>query len=153
MLRPKYQVWLFAGVLLCSGCSLFRPHYERPTVTVVDVTLRKGNVFSQTLAVRFNVSNPNAGPLPVRSLHADVSVAGEAIASGTSDRAFVVPANGEQEFDMTIKANLALVLLKMGNRLGAHADSIDYQLDGAASVDLPFVHNLPFHQSGSFALR
>ena len=34
-----------------------------------------------------------------------------------------------------------------------HADSIDYEVTGAASLDLPFLHDLPFHQTGSFPLH
>jgi hypothetical protein len=30
---------------------------------------------------------------------------------------------------------------------------VDYDLTGAASIDLPFFHDLPFHQTGSFPLR
>jgi hypothetical protein len=54
---------------------------------------------------------------------------------------------------MTISANLALALLKLADKANQHADSIAYDLTGAASVDLPFLRNLPFHQSGSFNLR
>ena len=51
---------------------------------------------------------------------------------------------------MTITANMAMALLKLANQ---HADSIDYEVTGAASLDLPFMHDLPFHQSGSFSLK
>jgi hypothetical protein len=59
---------------------------------------------------------------------------------------------GESEFDLTITANLALALLKFADRANAHADSIDYDLTGSASIDLPLLRNLPFHQSGSLKL-
>jgi hypothetical protein len=51
---------------------------------------------------------------------------------------------------MTISANMAMALLQLANR---HADSIDYEVTGAASLDLPFLHDLPFHQTGSFSLN
>ena len=50
-----------------------------------------------------------------------------------------VPPFGESEFDMTIKANMALVLLKLSQKADQYADSIDYDLSGAASIDLPFL--------------
>jgi hypothetical protein len=34
-----------------------------------------------------------------------------------------------------------------------HADTVDYDLTGAASIDLPFLRDLPFHQTGSFSLK
>ncbi len=69
----------------------------------------------------------------------NLNVGGEQIASGVSDHAFVVPAFGESEFDMTITANMALALLKLADKANQHADSIDYDLTGAASIDLPFL--------------
>jgi LEA14-like dessication related protein len=115
--------------------------------------MRGGNLLQQTFAVRLNIQNPNDRALPVRGLHTELNVGGEQIASGVSDRAIIVPAFGDSDFDMTITANLALALLKLNDKANQHADSIDYDLTGAASIDLPFLRNLPFHQSGSFKLR
>ena len=74
-------------------------------------------------------------------------------AEGENDHAFVVPAKGDIDFDMMIKANMALALLKLGNKMDQHADSIDYDVSGAASIDLPLLRDLPFHQTGSFPLK
>ena len=57
---------------------------------------------------------------------------------------------GESEFDMTITANVAAALLQLANK---NADLIDYELAGSANLDLPFLHEVPFHQAGSFSLR
>ena len=108
--------------------------------------MKSGNLLQQNFLVKFQIQNPNDRDLPVSGLHAELNVGGEQIASGVSNRAFVVPALGQSEFDMTITANMALALLKLANQ---HADSIDYEVTGAASLDLPFMHNLPFHQNGS----
>ena len=56
------------------------------------------------------------------------------------------------EFDMTITANLALALLKLTDKANQNADSIDYNLTGEASIDLPFLRSLPFHQNGTFKI-
>jgi hypothetical protein len=37
--------------------------------------------------------------------------------------------------------------------MNAGATAIDYDITGAASVDLPFMSNLTFHQGGSFSLN
>jgi LEA14-like dessication related protein len=135
-------------LLLCTaGCA---PKFERPNLTVTGIEMRGGNLLQQKFLVKFEVQNPNQRELPVNGLHAELTVAGEVIASGVSNQSFVVPPMGEKDFDITITANVALALLKLSSQSG---DSIDYQVTGAADLDLPFMHNLPFHQTGSLSLK
>jgi LEA14-like dessication related protein len=142
------------SVVLClAACTLLTPKFTRPNVSVVSVEMRSGNLLQQNFAVKLNIQNPNDRALPVSGLHVELNVGGEQIASGVSDRAIVVPAFGESEFDMTIKANMALALLKLANKMDQQSDSIDYDLTGAASIDLPFLRDLPFRQTGSFSLK
>jgi LEA14-like dessication related protein len=143
---------IFALSLSLGACSLLAPKFNRPNVTVISITLRGGSLLQQNFAVKLNIQNPNDRPLPVHGLHAELNVGGEQIANGVSDRAVVIPARGESEFDLNITANLALALLKLADRAHQHADAIDYDLTGAASLDLPFLRNLPFHQTGTFKL-
>jgi len=144
---------IIALTLALSACSLIAPKFNRPNVTVISIQLRSGNLLQQNFAVKLNIQNPNDRALPVRGLHTELNVGGQQIASGVSDRAVIVPAFGEAEFDMTITANLAVALLKLADKANQHADSIDYDLTGEANIDLPFLRNLPFHQSGSFSLQ
>src|SRR5712671_1819597 len=145
---------LFIGWSLClAACSLMAPKFERPTLSVTGIELVDGNLLQQHFRVKFNIQNPNDRALPVSGLHAALSVAGENVAQGQNERAFVVPAKGDADFDMMITANMALALLKLANKMDQHGDSIDYDVSGAASIDLPFLRDLPFHQTGSFSLK
>jgi LEA14-like dessication related protein len=145
MLMPKP---LLLALLLCvAACT---PKFERPNITVVSIEMQHGNLLQQSFLVKFHIQNPNDRALPVKGLHADLSIGGDPIASGVSSRAFVVPPLGETDFDMTITANMAMALLKLANQ---HTDTIDYEVTGAASLDLAFLDNLPFRQSGSFSLK
>jgi LEA14-like dessication related protein len=156
MLRPKLRpkrLVLLAFTAWAAACSLVAPKFERPTLTVISIELLKSNVLQQNLLVKLNIQNPNDRALPVTSVHAELNVVGERVASGVSTRAFVVPAQGATDFDMTITANMALALLKLSQRTDKHSGSIDYEMTGAASIDLPFLRDLPFHQNGSFSLR
>jgi LEA14-like dessication related protein len=140
-----------ACALSLAGCVT--PKFTRPNVSVVSIETRGGNMLQQNFSVKLNIQNPNTRALPVRGLHVELNVGGEQIASGVSDRAVVVPALGESQFDLTIKANMALAVIKLANKLDQHGSTVDYDLTGAASIDLPFLHDLPFHQSGSFSLK
>lgn len=139
--------------LWTNACSLVTPKYNRPNVTVSSIQLRGGNLLQQNFAVKLNIQNPNDRDLPVRGVHAELNVGGEQIASGLSDRAIVIPAFGEAQIDVTVTANMLLALSKLTNKLNQQADSIDYDLTGAASIDLPFLRNLPFHQTGTLPLN
>lgn len=136
-----------------AACSLLAPKFEKPEVTVAGIELKGGNLLQQTFLVKFDIRNPNDRALPVRSLHADIEVAGEHVAGGVNNSAFVVPAQGTTQFDMNITANLGLALLKLTQRPQGGSSTIDYEMTGSASLDLPFLHDLPFHQKGSFSLH
>lgn len=140
-----YALMLLLSIAL-AACA---PKFERPNVTVAGIEMQGGNFLQQNFLVKFQVQNPNDRALPVSGLHAELNVGGQRIASGVSNRAFVVPPMGQSEFDMTITANMAAAVLQLANR---HADSIDYEVTGAANLDLPFMHDLAFHQTGSFSL-
>ena len=145
---------LIGGVLALalSACALVHPHFQQPTVRVVAIELRGGNLLQQKFAVKLNVQNPNERALPVRELTFALKVEGVDFASGLSEQAFSVPANGEADFDMDISANLAVAVLQLANIRQQHADSVAYELTGSARVDLPFTKQVGFHQDGSLPL-
>jgi LEA14-like dessication related protein len=143
---------LLAWSLCLAACSLMAPKFERPTLSVIGIEMVSGNLLQQNFRVKFNIQNPNDRALPVGGLHADLRVGGELIAHGQNDRAFVVPPLGNIDFDMMISANMALALLKLSRSMDEHADTIAYDVSGAASIDLPFLRDLPFHQTGAFSL-
>ncbi len=128
------------------------PHFEQPILSVAGIQLVGGNLLQQNFVVKFNVQNPNDRALPVAGLHAELNVLGERVASGVVDRAFMVPAHGSSEFDMTITANLAMVLFKLKTSRDKGAGDIDYELSGAASIDLPWLREVPFRQRGVLSL-
>jgi LEA14-like dessication related protein len=138
---------IFLLLVCCEACA---PKFVRPNLTVAGIEMQGGNFLQQNFLVKFQVQNPNERALPVSGLHAELNVGGQRVASGVSNRAFVVPAMGQSEFDMTITANVAMALVQLANR---HADSVDYEVTGSANLDLPFMHDLPFHQTGSFSLN
>jgi LEA14-like dessication related protein len=150
---PRTRLLLIGWSLCLAACSLLAPKFERPSLSVSGIELVSGNLLQQSFRVKFHIQNPNDRALPVSGLHASVSIGGEHVAQGQNDRAFVVPAKGEIDFDMLVTANLGVALLKLANKMDQHADSIDYDVSGAASIDLPFLSDLPFHQTGSFSLN
>ncbi|MGA9027171.1 MAG: LEA type 2 family protein [Steroidobacteraceae bacterium] len=146
------KMLLLAATLGLAACAVLAPKFEKPNLSVVNLEMLNGNFFQQNFRVTFKIQNPNDRALPVKGLHADLHVGGETIASGVSSQAFVLPAFGEAQFDMLVTANLAMSLLKLAGKVDGRNGEVDYDLTGAVNIDLPLLRDLPFHQSGSFAL-
>ncbi|MDE2304752.1 MAG: LEA type 2 family protein [Gammaproteobacteria bacterium] len=134
--------------LFVGGCALFTPRFQRPELALERVDLRGGNLFAQTMRLRVRIDNPNDRALPVERVLVRLSLDGRLVASGTTDAPFVVPANGEARFDMTVNANLAAGLAELARGFGPRREAIDYTLDGVVRLDLPMFRSLPFHETG-----
>jgi LEA14-like dessication related protein len=139
------------ALALLSGCAV-GPRFKTPQLDVVDVELLKGDLFRQELRVRMRVQNPNNRELPVRMVEYQVLVAGEAFAHGESERNFIVPANGETQFDVSVTANAAPVLLRLLGS-GRKQDAVDYQITGRVMLASGLLRSIPFDQKGQFKLR
>jgi LEA14-like dessication related protein len=142
---------LVIGVALgLSGCSLFVPRLEKPTLSVVSVQLLKSDVWHQELKVRMRVQNPNDRALPVEGISYELEVDGQDFAHGLAGDSFLVPARGEAEFDMSVSANMASMLAKV---LGQGGDTLDYRLTGKISLSAGLWRSVSFDERGTFKWR
>jgi LEA14-like dessication related protein len=94
------------------------------------------------------VHNPNAIELPVNGLDVDIELADEPFAHGVSAREFVVPAQGEAEFDMLVTANAATAILKLAGS-ERKAEDIRYKLKGKLSTKIGLLRTIPFEETGT----
>jgi LEA14-like dessication related protein len=130
-----------------SACSLFVPKLEKPTLSVVNVQMLKSDLWHQELKLRMRVQNPNDRALPVKGLTYELDVDDQEFAHGMSGDSFVVPARGEAEFDMSVSANMASVLIKV---LSQGGKQVDYRLKGRISLSAGLFRSIPFNEQGSF---
>lgn len=140
-------IWIVLGL---SGCSLFVPKLEKPTLSVANIQLVKGDLWHQELKVRLRVQNPNDRALSVKGISYELTVDGEEFAHGLSGDSFVVPALGEAEFDMSVSANMASMLVKV---LGQGGNTLDYQLTGKIALSAGLLRSVPFNEHGTFKWR
>jgi LEA14-like dessication related protein len=136
---------------LIAGCSW--SHLQTPQLSVVDVQIQGGDLWSQRLKVRMHVENPNDRALPVRALNYTIEVEGQTFASGASSAAFVVPPLGATDFDMDVTTNLAGTFLKLLSRNGTADNSIGYRLSGKLTLSEGLLRTIPFDQRGTFRLQ
>ena len=141
----KLLILLFA--LGLSGCSLFVPKLERPTLSVVRVQLLKSDLWHQELKVRMRVQNPNDRVLPIKGIMYQLDVEGQELAHGMSGDSFVVPALGEAEFDMSVSANMANMLIKLLNKGGTQ---VEYRIYGKISLSAGLLRSIKFDDHGKF---
>jgi LEA14-like dessication related protein len=134
-------------VLGFGGCSLFVPKLERPTLSVVKVTMLKSDLWHQELRVRMRVQNPNDRALPVKGIVYQLDVEGQELAHGTAGDSFVVPALGEAQFDMSVSANVANMLFKLLNKGGSEAE---YRIYGRIDLSAGLLRSLKFNDHGTF---
>ena len=135
------------AALALAGCASLPTNLKTPEVSFVSIRAVEASVFEQKLEVRMKVHNPNSMELPVNGLDVDLELAGEPFAHGVSAREFVVPANGEAEFDMNVTANAVNALLKIAG--GKNTDAIAYRLKGKLSTKIGLLRTIPFDETGT----
>ena len=140
-----------AAALALAGCSVLWTHWQAPTLTVVNIQLGHSDLWQQHLQVRMSVHNPNERELPVQGLSYNLDVNGEECAHGESGASFVVPARGDAEFDMSVTANAAAVLLRVFGH--GNAPALQYRIRGKVELSSGLLRSVPFDQHGELALH
>lgn len=138
---------LLAGFVL-AACSAIPLNLKTPEISFVGLHAVEASIFEQKLQVRMKVHNPNSIELPVNGLDVDIELADEPFAHGVSAREFVVPADGEAEFDMLVTANAMNALLKLAGTAGKSGD-VRYKLKGKLSTKLGLLRTIPFEETGT----
>lgn len=141
---------VFAALALAACVGIPRD-LVTPEVSFVSLRAIEASVFEQKLEVRLKVRNPNRIELPVNGLDVDVELAGEPFAHGTSAREFVIPAEGEAEFDMNVTANAASALLRIAGG-DYRSGEIGYRLTGKLSTRIGMLRTIPFEQAGELPI-
>jgi len=139
-----------AAMAVLAGCSL-TPKLEAPDISLVNVSMTSADIFSQQFVVRLHVQNPNDRDLPVKGFEYELFLEGDSFAEGVSNKAFVIPANGETEFDLPVRTNFVSSLGRLVSRLQGRKQ-VQYVLEGKVLTDIGLFSRIPFRQSGSVDL-
>ena len=142
-----------SGLMLASwllaSCAATSTLISVPDVRLTDVAVTSLDFSGQTFRLGFDVSNPNPFPLPVSQVRYGVRLDGQQFAAGETAGNFVVPANGDGEFAISVE----LDLLKSAPQLlytvhDGVQRAIPYALEGSLGVDIPFAKPLEFETNG-----
>lgn len=139
-----------AAMIALAGCSL-TPKLTAPDISLVNVSMTSADIFSQQFVVRLHVQNPNDRDLPVKGFEYELFLEGDSFAEGVSNKAFVIPANGETEFDLPVRTNFVSSLGRLVSRLQGRKQ-VQYVIEGKVLTDIGLFSRIPFRQSGSVDL-
>ena len=152
MKRSFSAAGLCAFAIMLSGCSALRPKLEVPRLTLVSVAMTSADVFNQQFRVRLNVQNPNDREIPVTGIDYKLFLEGDSFAEGVSNKPFTVPANGESEFDMTIRTNFMSGVARLLSRLNGR-DQVQYVIEGKVLTEISMLKKIPFQETGTVNLN
>lgn len=139
--------FVLACLLALGGCSALAPKLEAPRLALVSAAMTSGDIFSQTFLVRMNVQNPNDRDLPIRGIDYQLFLEGDSFAEGVTPKAFVVPANGETEFDISVRTNFVSSIGRLLTRLQGK-QKVEYVIEGKVLTDIGLLKKIPFRESG-----
>ncbi|AMN47858.1 hypothetical protein ACG33_12260 [Steroidobacter denitrificans] len=135
-----------------AGCSALAPRVETPRLSIVSIAMTSADLFNQQFLVRLNVENPNDLQLPIKAIDYKLFLEGDSFAEGSTHNAFVVPALGATEFDMTVRTNFVSSAGRLLSRLNGR-DQVNYILEGSVRTDLGLLRKIPFQRSGIVNLQ
>lgn len=147
------KIALGAVACFAAGCASTGITVEKPSVSLRTVEVADIDLGGQTFVLDFNVVNPNPFPLPIRTISYGVELDGFRFASGETQGAFTVPANGDSHFEITVDVDLMRTApqLMFIVRDGVYRD-IPYSLEGRFGIDVPFANPVSFRNEGSLRL-
>jgi LEA14-like dessication related protein len=152
MNRVVARLLLIAALLVtASSCSALRPELESPRLAIVHVAMTSADIFTQQFLVRVNVQNPNKQEMKIKGLDYTLFLEGDGFAEGVLNKPFTIPAEGETDFDMTVKTNFVSGVGRLLSRLNGRTQ-VNYALEGKLLTDIRFLKKIPFNETGSVNL-
>ena len=145
---------LIAMAFVLTACASMETVIKAPGVSLRNVTVTDLGFSGQTFLLGFDVVNPNPFPLPVREVSYGIKLDGHGFANGETAANFVIPAQGDGEFAISVQLNLLktapqfLYVIRDGVR-----GDIPYALTGVLVIDLPFVKPVSFNSTGEIHLQ
>ena len=142
------RLLLCAVALLLSACSALRPDLQVPRLSLVSVAMTSADIFNQQFVVKVNVENPNDRELPITGIDYKLFLEGDSFAEGVSKKPFTVPAQGDIDFDLTVRTNFVSGAGRLLSRLNGR-EQVNYVVEGKVLTDISMLKKIPFQETGT----
>jgi LEA14-like dessication related protein len=146
------RLLLCAFAVCLSACSMLRPDLQVPRLSLVSVAMTSADIFNQQFVVKVNVENPNDRELPITGIDYKLFLEGDSFAEGVSERPFTVPAEGDIDFDMTVRTNFVSGAARLISRLNGR-DQVNYVVEGKVLTDISMLKKIPFQETGTVTFK
>ena len=142
-----------AMLAVLSGCAAVASNISQPSVSLRSVEVGSVDFSKQTFVLGFDISNPNRFALPINFVSYGVKLDGQHFASGETTASFTVPANGDNQFAISVDLDLLRTApqLLYTVRDGV-TNGLSYELSGKLGIDIPFVQPISFRTSGKISI-
>jgi LEA14-like dessication related protein len=147
-----------AGAALCAfavclaGCSMLQPDLQVPRLSLVSVAMTSADIFNQQFVVKVNVENPNDRELPITGIDYKLFLEGDSFAEGVSKKPFTVPAQGDIDFDLTVRTNFVSGAGRLLSRLNGR-EQVNYVVEGKVLTDISMLKKIPFQETGTVNIK
>ncbi|MDH4316716.1 MAG: LEA type 2 family protein [Gammaproteobacteria bacterium] len=147
------KIATFASICILVGCAGPQALVDSPIVRLSSIKSAHMSFDRQNFLLGFEVSNPNAFPLPVKVVKYSVRINDQRFASGETQGEFTIPAHGDGAFTISVDLDMLQQTSRLASllRLGSHGD-LAYELEGSFAVNIPFARPIPFSSKGTLSL-
>jgi LEA14-like dessication related protein len=152
MKRSLARAVLCVLALSLSACAALRPDLQVPRLTLVSVAMTSADIFNQQFLVKVNVENPNDRELPITGIDYKLFLEGDSFAEGVSKKPFTVPAQGDIDFDMTVRTNFVSGAGRLLSRLNGR-EQVNYVVEGKVLTDITMLKKIPFQETGTVNIK
>ncbi|WP_293746386.1 LEA type 2 family protein [uncultured Paraglaciecola sp.] len=114
--------------VILSGCTALNPNFEKPQVSVNSFKILPGGIINPTFEIGLRVVNPNNIALNLEGMSYTASIEGNKVFSGVANQLPIVPAYGEEDIKLNVKADLFGGLRLFADLLKPRETPIGYTL-------------------------
>lgn len=137
--------------LLLSACAAFNP-IEKPQVAITHIKMAPGNGFQQQLLVGLQLDNPNSFVVNLGRLRYQLSLQGQALAGGSLNESFSLPANGRTQIVVPVDVNLLSGIGVLRAVMNSMQSELDYQLSLTAAVENFGLGDITINKNGKVGM-
>ncbi|TRY29358.1 LEA type 2 family protein [Aliiglaciecola sp. M165] len=135
-------------VSILSSCATLTPNFEQPDLQVTSLTLLPLNGLEQRFRLGFRVVNPNNIELPIDGMSFTLNLRDLKVATGVSDKAFILKPLGESTFEVTVSASLLNTGRVLLDIINAKPKELAYEIDAKIFTNKGLFGSIPVSRSG-----